>query len=258
MLIAGTQEFMLFSLILMRMSGFIFLNPILGRRNIPAVVKSGLALLLAVTVFSTATGNLPDIGTPIEYGVLLLKEFAVGFLMGMIMNLFSFAVTYAGSITDFQMALGMASVYDAQSGIQVALTGNILNVYFMLLFFALDGHLALMEIIITSGDLLPYGHIFLSPDASRLILDIFWDCVILAVKLALPIVGSVLILDAGVGILMKIIPSINLFIIDIPIKILLGFLLLMLLTSPIGDYLGDIISEMLKAVQHSLTTVVQQ
>lgn len=257
MLIAGTQEFMLFSLILMRMSGFIFLNPVLGRRNIPAMIKSGMALVLAMTVFPLAVGNLPDIGTPLEYAFLLLKEFAVGFLLGMVMHLFTFAVTYAGSITDFQMALGMASVYDAQSGIQVALTGNILNVYFMLLFFAVDGHLALMEILVTSGELLPYAQIGFSPEATVLILDIFWDCVILAVKLALPIVGCVLILDAGVGILMKIIPSINLFIVDIPMKILLGFTLLMLLTSPIGDYLGDIITEMLKAVQHSLTTVAQ-
>lgn len=257
MLIAGTQEFMLFSLILMRMTGFIFMNPILGRRNIPNIIKAGLALLLTITIFPTAVGDLPDIGTPLEYGVLLLKEFAVGYLIGMVMQLFSFAVTFAGSITDFQMALAMASVYDAQSGIQIALTGNILNMFFTLLFFAVDGHLALMEIMITSGELLPYAQIGFSPEATQLVLDIFWDCVILAVKLALPIVGSVLILDAGVGILMKMIPSINLFIVDIPIKILLGFTLLMLLTSPISDYLGDIISEMLKAVQHSLTTVAQ-
>lgn len=255
MLIAGTQEFMLFSLVLMRMSGFIFLNPILGRRNIPAMAKAGMALVLALLITPLETGTIPDMGTPIEYGFLLMKEFMIGFLLGMVMHLFAFVVTYAGSIIDFQMALGMASIYDAQSGIQVALTGNIFNIYFMLLFFAVDGHLALMEILVTSADLAPYGAIAFGPEATQAILDIFWDCVILAVKLALPIVGTVLMLDAGVGILMKIIPQINLFIVDIPLKIMLGFIMMMFMTAIIGGYIGDLIDEMLRAARYVLSTI---
>lgn len=255
MLIAGTQEFMLFSLILMRMSGFIFLNPIFGRRNIPAMAKTGMAMALTLIVFSTASGDIPDITSPIEYGVLLFKELLVGYLLGFVMQLFAFAVTYAGSIIDFSMALGMASTYDAQNGVQIALTGNILNMFFMLLFFAVDGHLALMNILATSADIVPYAQISFSNDAAGNILELFYQCVLLAVRLAFPVVGIVLVLDIGVGILMKIIPQINLFILDIPLKILLGFCVLMFLASPVADYLGTIISEMMKAVQHALTTI---
>lgn len=255
MLIAGTQEFMLFALILMRMSGFIFLNPILGRRNIPAIAKTGIVLALAVLIFPLASGELPDINSPIEFGVLLMKEFLIGYLLGFIMQLFAFVVTYAGSIIDFQMALGMASIYDAQNGVQVALTGNILNIYFMLLFFAVDGHLALMDILVTSADIVPYGQIAFGAEAVQAVLDVFYQCVLFAVKLAFPVIGIVLILDIGVGILMKIIPQINLFILDIPLKILLGFTMLLFLASPVGEYLGTVISEMLRAVQHGLTVI---
>lgn len=255
MLIAGTQEFMLFCLILMRMSGFIFLNPILGRRNIPAMAKTGMAMALAIMIYPIASGDIPDISSPIEFGALLFKELLIGYLLGFVMQLFSFAVTYAGSITDFAMALGMASTYDAQNGVQIALTGNILNMFFMLLFFAVDGHLALMDILVTSADIVPYAQISFGTEAAGNILDLFYQCVLLAVRLAFPVVGIVLILDIGVGILMKIIPQINLFILDIPLKILLGFCVLMFLASPVSDYLGTIISEMMKAVQHALTTI---
>ena len=255
MLIAGTQEFMLFCLILMRMSGFIFLNPILGRRNIPAMAKTGMALALALLIFPLASGNIPEIGTAIEFGVLLLKEFLVGFLLGFVIQLFSFVVNYAGSIIDFQMALGMASIYDAQSGMQVALTGNVLNIYFLLLFFAVDGHLALMDILVTSADLVPYAQISFGAEASQAVISIFCDCILLAVKLAFPIVGIILVLDIGVGILMKIIPQINLFILDIPLKILLGLAMLLLLLSPVGEFLGTVISDMLDAAQQSLTNI---
>ena len=255
MLIAGTQEFMLFSLILMRMAGFIFLNPVLGRRNIPAMAKTGMALVLAMLIFPLASGDVPDIGSPIEFGFLLLKEFLIGYLLGLIMQLFNFAVTYAGSIMDFQMALSMANVYDAQSGIQVALSGSILNVYFMLLFFAVDGHLALMDILVTSADIVPYAQVGFGTEAAEAVLEIFLDCVLLAIKLAFPFIGIILILEVGVGILMKIIPQLNLFVLNIPLKILLGLALLMFLTSPIGDYLGDVIADMLRALQYALTTI---
>lgn len=256
MLIAGTQEFMLFCLIQMRMSGFIFLNPIFGRRNIPAMAKTGLALGLTILIFSVAPeSSIPDIASPIEFGVLLFKELLIGYLLGFVMQLFAFAVTYAGSIIDFSMALGMASTYDTQNGVQIALTGNILNMFFMLLFFAVDGHLALMDILVTSADIVPYGEIAFGTEAAGNMLEIFYKCVLLAVRLAFPVVGIVLVLDIGVGILMKIIPQINLFILDIPLKILLGFCILMFLASPVADYLGTIISEMMKAVQHALTTI---
>lgn len=257
MLIAGTQEFMLFCLIMMRMAGFIFLNPVLGRRNIPAMAKTGMVLALSILIFSVeSAGDIPDISSAIEFGFLLFKEFLMGYVLGFIMQLFAFAVTYAGSIIDFQMALGMASTYDAQNGVQIALTGNILNIFFMLLFFAVDGHLALMDILVTSADIVPYAQVSLGAEAAQNILDLFYKCILLAVRLGFPVIGIVLVLDIGVGILMKIIPQINLFILDIPMKILLGFVTILFLASPVMDYLGTIISEMMKAVQQALGTLV--
>ena len=78
MLFDTTAQITLFSLILMRMSGFILLNPILGRRNIPMQVKAGFIFILTVTVYSFSTGDAFDITNPLEYGLLLFKEFAAG------------------------------------------------------------------------------------------------------------------------------------------------------------------------------------
>ncbi len=251
----GTEEFMLFSLILMRMCGFIFLNPILGRRNIPSMAKVGMAMALTILIYPLSTGEIPDIGSPVEYGVLLMKEFLVGYLLGFVMQLFAFVVTHAGAIIDFHMALGMATVFDAQNGVQVALTGNVLNIFLMLLFFAVDGHLALMDILVTSADVVPYAQIGFGRDAVVALLDMFCDCVVMGVKLAFPIIGIVLVLDVGVGILMKIIPQINVFILNVPLKIILGFVMLIFLLAPISNFLGNLITDMMQAAQHALATI---
>ena len=250
MLVAGTPEFILFTLILMRMSGFIMLNPVLGRRNIPGMARAGFIVIISVITYQMVSGGNfePDISSPVMYGVILIKEFLVGFVLGFTMYLFDFVVTFAGAVIDFQMGMTMATVYDAQNGAQIALTGKILQIYFLLLFFAVDGHLALMHLILTSGQVVPYGEVIFGPDAAKGIFDIFTECVILAVKLAFPIIAIEFIVEVAVGILMKMIPQINLFILSIELRIVFGLVILLLFISPIGSYLGDMIDNMLNTL----------
>ena len=128
-----TAQLTLFSLVMMRMSGFILLNPIFGRRNIPMTVKSGLIIVLTITVYSASMESAFEIASMFEFGFLLMKEFAVGYVIGYAMELFFFAITFGGYIIDFQLGLTMATVYDPQSNAQVAVTGSVLQTWFMLL-----------------------------------------------------------------------------------------------------------------------------
>ncbi len=256
MLIAGTPEFIYFTLVIMRMSGAILLNPIFTRRNIPSLFKAALILMVSVIVYSAS--EVPSIEAPntIVYGVLLLKELAVGFILGFVMQLFELIVTIAGTTMDFQMGLSMASVYDAQNGTQVALTGNILQIYFWLLFFAVDGHLALFKIIMTSHDIAPYGNLVIGPDAVDAVLIIFIESVALGVRLAFPIIAFEFIMEIGIGLLMRMIPQINLFVLSIQLRVIVGILMLVILISPIGSYLQSYISEMMNTLQDVLTTLI--
>ena len=139
----------------MRMSGFIFLNPILGRRNIPATAKTGLSLGLAVIVFSMEQSQgitvEAEANSSLMFGILMVKELAIGYLLGFIMSLFDMVLTFAGTVIDFQIGISMAMVYDPQTGSQIALSGNILQTFYLLFFFAVDGHLALIKILAESG-----------------------------------------------------------------------------------------------------------
>jgi flagellar biosynthetic protein FliR len=252
MSLTGTPEFMLFTLILMRMSGFVFLNPVLGRKNIPAVFKAGMVFVLAIGVYPSATVPDIDVALPIVYGVLLLKEFALGYLVGFVMQLFDMVLTYGGAVIDFQMGLSMSTVYDAQNGTQVAMTGNILQIYYLLLFFAVDGHLALIKILAESGNVVPYAGVVLGTDAAQSMLNIFIECIVLAVKLAFPIIAFEFLMELATGLLMRIIPQINLFVISIQLRVILGIVMMVFMISPVGDFLGRIITDMLQTIQDIL------
>ncbi|KMZ54322.1 flagellar biosynthetic protein FliR [Dorea sp. D27] len=255
MLLAGTPEFLVFTLVLMRMSGFIYLNPVLGRKNIPAVFKAGLALMLALTVYPQAGEAEEEVTSAIVYAVLLLKEFALGYLLGFVMQLFDMVVSFAGAVIDFQMGLSMATVYDAQNGTQIALTGNILQIYYLLLFFAVDGHLALLKILMTSQEVVPYAALRLGSGPVQAVLQIAIECIVLAVKLAFPIIAFEFLVEVATGLLMRIIPQINLFVMSIQLRVIIGLAMMVFLISPAGDYLEGIITQMMQGLQDILRTV---
>ena len=253
MLFDTTAQITLFSLILMRMSGFILLNPILGRKNIPVQVKTGIIFVLTLTVYSFSSGEAFDISSPLEYGFLLLKEFAAGYVVGCVTELFFFVITFAGFIMDFQMGLSMSTVYDPQSNAQLPVSGSLLQTFYLMLFFAVDGHLALLKILLSSAEIIPYGGILLTQDLAAKMIDLFSECVLMGVKFAFPILAAEFLMEMGVGILNKIVPQINVFVINIQLKITVGLTLLVFLISPIGEFLSNLVTVMIKSIQEILT-----
>lgn len=248
-----SEQIMLFSLIFMRMTGCILFNGFFGRKNIPAMAKAGFILVLSFLVYSSSAGFIIlDIRTPVVYGVYLIKEFAIGYVMGYVMSLVMYIIIFAGEFIDLQMGLSMSKIFDPQSNSSLSLTASLLNVLFALLFFSMNGHLAVLHLILTTGEIIPYGHVALSANLGPVILKFFSECTVLAVKLAFPIFAAEFLLEIGVGILMKAIPQINVFVVNIQMKILLGFLILLLIFSPVGEFLQDLIVLMIDALKNSL------
>lgn len=245
-----TGQMMLISLIFMRMSGFIMLNPVLGRKNIPGYVKGAIIMVFTLLLYSFSADQVVEPVNSIEYSVLLIKEFAMGYIIGFIMDLFIMVITSAGTVMDFQMGLSMATVFDPQSNAQIALTGGIYHAYFMLLFFAVDGHLVLMKLLIQSSQLVPYGQVVIGTNVAWAIADIFVNCFNMAIRFSFPILAIEFITEIAVGILMKVIPQINVFVVNIQAKVFVGLLMLVFFFSPMSEYVGEIINQMLATVQN--------
>lgn len=123
----------------------------------------------------------------------------------------------------------------------------------MLLFFAVDGHLALIKILITSADIVPYGGIVITQGLAQRVIDIFLQCLEMGMSFSLPILAAEFLVEMGIGILNKVVPQISIFVINIQLKIIVGFGLLIILFSPLSDYLDKIITTMIKTVQGILT-----
>jgi len=242
----------LFLLITARMSGCVLFNPLLGRNSIPNLVKGGFILMLSVCVYMTAPAprTLPD--SLLSLALAFMLEMFLGYVLGLVINLFFYIPMMAGSVIDMQMGLSMASTYDPGSGIQVTVTSTMFNVLMSLLFFTANGHQTMIRIFAVSGQIVPFGTVALGEDLYAALIELFINCTILGVKLAMPILAAELMGQVGMGILMKAIPQINVFVINIELKVIIGLTLIFLLMVPFSEYLLDVEVQMLAALQNIL------
>lgn len=246
-------ELILFSFIMMRMAGCILMNPIFGRTNIPIVVKSGIIMVLTILVYGVSDPVEIDVGAnAVGYAALLLKEFAAGYVLGTVFNFFLSAILYAGAVIDYQMGLSMSTIYDAQSNSSISMTSNLLNMIFIICFLTTDSHLTLLRIFLSSADVVPYGTIALGREAASAALAMFSQFMSLVLRLAIPMLAVQLFVEVGVGILMKTIPQINIFVINIQAKILIGLVILLILFFPMADFLISLIDTLIRSMSDLL------
>lgn len=247
----------LFLYILMRMTGFVVFNPLWGGRSgVPGMVKAGMSLVLAVAVYSFTPNSAPAVpATALELSVRLLLELALGYVVALVVHFFFYVVLQAGQLIDAQMGMNMSETYDPSMDTNVSLTGNLLNIMMALLFFTAGGHITLLRILLGSGEIIPFGSVSLGTQASTYLLECFASCVVLAFKLSLPILAAELIGELGMGILMKVIPQINVFAINFELKIILGLALVLLMMPLMGEFILGMEKQMLVAIEDAVSVV---
>ena len=108
------------------------------------------------------------------------------------------------------------------------------------------------SIILVSGRIVPFGAAAFGQELYGAMVELFINCTILGIKLCMPILAAELLGQVGMGILMKVIPQINVFAINIELKVIIGLGLLFLMLVPFSEFLLGMEADMLRAIQRML------
>lgn len=236
-----------------RMTGVIFFNPIFGRSSVPALVKIGLSLGIALNVtYGLADINVADY-TTIDLLLSLVREFAVGYAMGFIMQLFLSIFHIGGELMDLQLGFSMAQMYDPTTNSQVSVTGNILTIMYVLLFFITNSHLTLFAIAAKSYSVIPIGLGGVSNKIGVYVIELFGYILVYALQLALPIIVTEILVEVAVGILMRVVPNINVFVVNMQLKVMVGLIVLLTIIPVLVRFLGKLNMIMLDRIEDVLT-----
>ena len=179
-----------------------------------------------------------------------MREVIMGLVIGSVFQLFFYMVYVAGDLMDTVFGLSMGKVMDPAGGVQTAILGQFINVFFFLYFFATGCHLLTVKLFAYTYEVIPVGAARLvTQDIAWYLVSIFGSVFLMVIKLALPFVAAEFVLEVSMGVLMKLIPQIHVFVINIQSKILLGILLMMLFARPIGAFIDSYYGMMMSEVQ---------
>ncbi len=245
-----------FILLLFRVGGLVFPSPIFGRTNIPDMFKIGLIFFITVLFFMYRPINT-NIAYATLFGFFLLiaAELVLGMALAFVTNLFLSLTAYtAGEMIDMQIGFGIVNVFDAQNNTQIPMMGNLLNIILILTFFLVDGHLRLIDILDITITAIPVGNIAISPAIGLVALEVFILSFVLGVMVALPVVASGLTLEFCFGVLMRSVPQMNMFVVGIPMKIILGFMVVILLIPSFMSFSDTIFSHLFESIEKMFAT----
>lgn len=249
------NNFVAYLMVTARISGIFTFNPIFSRQNVPTRIKVGLTLVLSVVTMAYMNNELTYTVSGIPAFVMTLgKELLIGLILGFLVNLILTVIIYAGELMDTQIGFGMAKAMDPMTGVQMPLFANLFYYLFILYFFIVGGHLKYIELFITSYDILPLDYSF-TPQTLNLVYFIasyLGTVITLAVKFAMPIIASELITEFVIGVMMKAVPTIQIFVVNIQLKIVIGMLVLFAVAQPMSDFLEYLMNIMFQNLYNAI------
>ncbi len=218
------EQFQIFLICLSRVAGFVGAIPVLLSNQTPPQVKAGLVVMVSLVLFPVMAPTLGDFSfTPATLLLVMVSEVLLGSMIGLIARMIFTAVEYGGTVIGYQMGFAAANVFDPQSERQLALVSQFQNVFAILIFLAIDGHHIFFRIAVKSYTLLPPGHFNMSGQAIPYLISLSSRIFYLGIQFSAPILAVLLLSGLILGILARVFPQLNVFLLSFPLNIAISF-----------------------------------
>ena len=211
-----------------RIGAFLMVMPLIGGSFTPVRVRLLLAIALTMIIAPIVPHAVTQDVLSVGGLVTMIQEIAIGVALGFLVQLVFDAIALGAQVIAMSMGLGFAVFLDRARGINIPVLGQLFLMLSMLIFLSLDGHLAMIQLLVDSFQAWPMGQGGLTlPVLSELLV---WTAqlFIFAMKIALPAITALLIVNLSFGIMSRAAPTMNLFAVGFPVSRLLGFVVIFL------------------------------
>lgn len=239
-------------LVFVRLLSFFIVIPLFSYRTIPMPFRIGFSFFLALILFQTIDTSILTLDH--TYIFLVVKEALVGLLIGLIAFIIVSALQVAGGFVDFQMGFAIANVVDPQTGAQSPLTGQYFYMIALLFLLAVDGHHLIIDGIFTSYEFVPIdAYLPLQEESiAEFIIQSFNYMFIIAFQMAIPIVGTLFLVDIALGIIARTVPQLNVFVVGLPLKIFVSFMAILIFLALFMTAVENLFGTMLQTMRQLL------
>lgn len=212
----------------LRIGAFLMVMPLIGGSFVPMRARLLVAVALTI-VLAPVIPIMPSLDVLSVAGlVTITQEIGIGAALGFLVQLVFDAIALAGQVIGMSMGLGFAQFLDRARGVNVPVLGQLFLLLGMLIFLSLDGHLALIQLLAESFYAWPISLGGLTTPILAEILIWTGQMFVFAVKIALPAITSILVVNLSFGVMSRAAPTLNLFAVGFPVSMLLGFTVIFL------------------------------
>ncbi len=239
----GIHDFYVFLLVFARVSGLMVAAPLLGSRSIPRTAKAGFALLFSLAVAPLVASKVGGLPTSLP---LLAAQAATdalfGLALGYLARLLFASVEMAGYFVDTQMGFGIVNLFNPFTEQQTSVLSVFQYQLATTIYLLANGHLLLLGALADSFTALPPGGVAPHGQIGLVVVPLLKSMFALGFRLALPAAGVLFVMDIAFGLVARMAPQINVFIVGTPAKIILGLATVALLLPVLALIVGQIMT----------------
>ena len=204
----------------LRIGAFLVASPFFGSRMIPLTVRIVFAIALGIGLVSHLKFPPVEFLVGVKLVPIIFQELFIGIACGLVLNILFSSVILAGEKIAATSGLAFAAQIDPTSGAQSPVISQIFQLFLLVLFFSVNGHLIVFELFYKSYEIVPIGSFYNFKDVIEEAINSSNSIYQNAVIIVLPIVSILFFMNLGIGFITKSAPQLNLFSFGFPLTIL--------------------------------------
>jgi flagellar biosynthetic protein FliR len=218
-------QFVTLLLVFIRTSTMLFVFPVFSAQQIPIMVRIGLAGLMSFILYRALplTVPLPDMGALVA---AVVSQVVLGLIVGFVAYLVFMGIQFAGEILDIQIGFAVANIISPQTQQQVTVIGELELTLATLVFLISNSHLLMLQGIGGSFHLVPLPYINLDPSVAGNVFVFLEQAFLIVLQIAAPAALSLFIVNIALGLMARVAPQMNVFVVGFPLQIGVGLLML--------------------------------
>lgn len=236
-------------LILVRMASMVATAPFFNLTNIPVKVKVGLSFFLSMIALQFVDYTTVEYIGILGYAILVLQESITGVIIGISSAFCLYILNFSGHMIDMEIGFSMAMEFDPTTNVQSTISANLFSQLFLVLFVVSDMHYFLIDTIYDSYQLIPIGGASVKGNFLAVILTYITDYFIIGFRIVLPVFSCILVINIVLGILAKVAPQMNMFVIGMQLKVFVGLFLVFLVMGLMPNVTDFLFTEMQKVTK---------
>ena len=237
------EQIQIFLLVFLRVGVILITLPLFENKTIPPMLKVGLSLAVTVVLVPLMNVRAFPMATQVFPLVLgMTAEIILGLAIGLSVRLLFTGIQLAGQLAGYQMGFAVANVIDPQSRSQVSIIAQLNYLMAIMIFLSINAHHWFLRALAESFTIIPPMGFQVTGPLIEQILALSSGMFSIALKIGAPVIAALLLTSAALGVVARTVPQMNIFIVAFPLKIVVGFVFLMLTIPHLTAFLQEMFS----------------